>query len=225
MLNLITERKFFVQKKGCLVSISIALSIGLFFGCTPMLREKPPSLTGTFSGTLRDGTPIRMTLLQDQNTVTGHGVVGARSFSLSGLTSWQGPMVLGFEDGATEAAHVTLSPDGAGATVKGLGQTFALEQGGSPVRATPGLFAGRYSKSGPSPLWLVLTQSGNLLAGTGYIDGKPVAVVGRVTELRQASGSLLFSDESQCRAKVTLSDDSRALAIHGLGLPIQMTRE
>jgi hypothetical protein len=203
----------------------LLLSISLIPGCATLPRQEPPSLSGTFSGTAGDSRPVRVTLSQDADVVTGRGLVGARAFSLSGLTSWQGPIVLAFEDGPIEAAQITLSPDGTRATIRGWGPPFTLERGGPAVSAPSGVFAGRYSTERPSPLWLVLTQSGDLLAGTGFVDGKPLAVVGRVTGIRQAAGTLLFSDESQNRVRVILSDDGQSVTIQGLGSPIEMRRE
>src|SRR3990170_1823760 len=201
------------------VEILAMLAIGIIFGCTPMIRQEPPKLSGTFSGSAPDGRPIKVTLIQDENTVTGRGLIGEKVFSLSAITSYHGPMVLSFGDGTVAPAYITLSPDGASATMKGMGLSIALNRGGEPLRAPSGPFAGRYANPGPPLLWLNLTQGGDLLAGTGFIDGKPVAVVGKVTAPNHATGTILFSDESQNRVKVVLSGDGRTLTIEGLGGP------
>ena len=207
------------------MEILVILAIALIFGCTPMIRQEPPKLSGTFSGSTSDGHSVKITIIQDENTVTGRGKIGDRVFSLSGLTSWHGPIVLNYEDGNIRPAYLMLSPDGEAVTLNGLGPSITLSHGGEPQRAPSGPFAGRYSNPGPPQLWLNLTQGGDLLAGTGFIDGKPVAVVGKVTAPNRVTGTILFSDESHNRVKVVLSGDGRTLTIEGLGVPIEMRRE
>jgi hypothetical protein len=214
------KRETFLQSR-----IVILITIVLIIGCTPMIRQEPPKLSGTFSGNTPDGRPIKVTLIQEENTVTGRGLIGEKIFSLSAITSYHGPMVLSFEDGTVVPAYITLSPDGTLATIRGLGIPLTVNRGGEPLRDLSGPFAGHYSTTGPPPLWLTLTQGGDLLAGTGFIDGKPVAVVGKVTGPNRAAGTILFSDESQNRVKVNLSGDGRILTIEGLGGIIEMRRE
>jgi hypothetical protein len=74
-------------------------------------------------------------------------------------------------------------------------------------------------------LQLDLNQSADLLAGTGFVSGKPVAVVGRVTGVNQARGLLLFSDGSQNGVKVSLSSDEQTLSLRGVGGVIEMGRK
>ncbi len=212
-------------KTHLLSTVLLSLLLIFFFGCTKMVREEPPTLSGTFRGDTGAGSPVTITFIQDENTITGRGKIGDRVFSLSGITSWHGPIVLNYEDGDIRPAYITLSPDGGIVTISGLGPSITLNHGGEPQRAPSGPFAGRYANTGPPQLWLNLTQGGNLLAGTGYVDGRPVAVVGKVTDVRKATGTILFSDESQTRVKVVLSGDGRTLTIEGLGAPIQMRLE
>ena len=190
-----------------------------------MLRQKPPTLSGTFKGNAQDGRPVTVTFQQDEDTITGRGKIEDRAFSLSGLISWHGPIVLNYEDGSIKPAYVMLSADGGTVTLNSLGQSIILNQGGESQRAPSGPFAGRYNAIGPPYIWLNLTQGGNLLAGSGFVDGKPVAVVGKVIGVNSAVGTILFSDESQSRARATLSDNGRVLTVEGLGAPIQMRRE
>ena len=227
MSTFITGQKIFSRRKRCLINISIALTFSsiLIFGCTPMLRQKPPSLTGTFSGSTQDGRSIRVTLLQEQNTVTGWGAIGEHPFSLSSLVSWHGPLILTFEDGTIYSAYISLSPDGAVTNISGTKISVTLQREGEPSQAPPGPFAGHFATSGPPPLWLILDQRGDLLAGTGFVNGKPVAVVGKVTAPNTATGTILFADESQNRVKATLSSDRRILTIEGLGSPLEMKRK
>jgi hypothetical protein len=199
--------------------------LGLTVGCTPMLRKKPPTLSGTFSGSTPDGRPIRVSLHQDENAMTGRGLIGDRGFILSGLASLHGPMILTFEDGSTGPAYLMLSANGDEATIQGLGTPTTVKRGGEPLRAASGPFAGRYGASGPPSLLLTLTQGGDLLAGTGFVEGQPVAVVGKVNEPNRAAGTLLFSDGSQNRVKVVRSSDGQTLTIQGLGGPIEMWRK
>ncbi len=222
------QKKISIQRKIKIplrVEIAVMLAIGIIFGCTPMIRQETPKLSGTFSGSTSDGHSVKITIIQDENTVTGRGLIGEKIFSLSAITSYHGPMVLSFGDGTVAPAYITLSPDGDSATMQGMGISIALNRGGEPLRATSGPFAGRYSNPGPPQLWLNLTQGGDLLAGTGFVEGKPVAVVGKVTAPNRAAGTILFSDESQNRVKVVLSGDGKVLTIEGLGGPIEMRRE
>jgi hypothetical protein len=78
---------------------------------------------------------------------------------------------------------------------------------------------------GPLPLRLTLAQEGDLMAGTGFVRDKPVAVTARVSGPNEARGSLLFSDSSQNAVTVTLSDDRRTLKVSGLGGVIEMERQ
>jgi len=201
------------------------LTLLIFLGCTPLIKQEPPALAGTFTGSTPDGRPIAVTLTQDENTVTGQGQMGDRVFGLSALVSFCGPAILMFRDGSVSTGNLTLSPDGATATVHGIGEPFTLQRGGETVGTPSGSFAGRYSTTGPPPLWLSLTQGGDMLAGIGFMNGKPVAVVGRTTGPMTATGSILFSDESQARVTVTLTEDAKILTVNGLGGPVTMMRQ
>jgi hypothetical protein len=152
-------------------------------------------------------------------------LIGDRVFIISGLASYHGPMILAFEDGSATPAYIMLSADGKEARIQGLGTPLTIKRGGEPLRAPSGPFAGTYKASGPPPLSLTLIQGGDLLAGTGFVEGNPVAVVGRVTGANSASGTILFSDESRNGVQVVLSGDKGILTIHGLGGPIEMKRE
>ncbi len=203
----------------------ILLLIILMAGCaTSVPVNKPSTLSGTFRSSASEGLPVHLTLQQDKNTVTGQGLIGGRAFILSGLTSWHGPLVITYGDGTVASSYVTLSPDGQTIKIQGLGLPFPLIRGGEPVDKPSGPFEGRYSYPGPPRIDLSLTQGGELIAGTGFVEGKAVAVVGKATGLHMTSGTLLFSDESQSGVKGTLSGDGRILTIHGLGNPIEMRR-
>lgn len=194
-------------------------------GCTPVIRPETPNLSGTFRGNTHDRQPATFTLIQKDNTLTGNGSIGGRLCSLSGITSHHGPVIMTFEDGKTVPATVTLSPDTDTAAIQGLDKPLLVSRGGEPVRAASGPFAGNFKAPGPPQIALTLNQGGKLLAGTGFIDGKPVAVVGKVTGANQAAGAVLFSDESRNAVKATLSGDGRVLTIRGLGGPIELRRE
>lgn len=213
--------KYFYPGKKFLIAL---LSI-LMAGCAASgTMNKPFTLSGTFRGSASEGLPVDLTLHQEKNTVTGQGLIGGRPFILSGLTSWHGPLLTTYGDGTVASAYVTLSPDGQNVKIRGLGLPFSLARGGEPVDRPSGPFEGRYSYPGPPRIDLSLTQHGELVAGTGFVEGKAVAVVGKATGLHMTSGTLLFSDESQNGVKGTLSADGHILTIHGLGGPIEMRR-
>jgi hypothetical protein len=207
------------------VELAWILSLTISLGCTPILRREAPTLSGTFRGNTSDGRSVKVTLIQDENTVTGRGLIGEKVFSLSAIISYHGPMILTFDDGTFTPAYLMLSSDGDVVTIQGIGPSMALDRGGDPIRTHSGPFAGRYSSGGPPALYLNLTQGGELLAGTGFVEGKAIAVVGKTSGPNHASGTLLFSDESQQRIKVRMSDDSKILTIDGLGAPIEITRQ
>jgi hypothetical protein len=202
----------------------LALCVLFFFGCAPLLREAPPTLSGTFNGTAADGRDVQLTLDQDENTVTGIGSLGGCPFSFSAITSFHGPVVINWADGRTSPGHATLSPNGATVTISGVGPPVTLDRGGEPLADSSGPFAGRFSASRPRLVWIDLSQWGDLLAGTGFDQGKPVAVVGKVIEPLHAKGTLLFGDESLIRVGATLSEDEGTLTVEGLGAPIHMKR-
>lgn len=210
--------------RSCSVLAVMACLVALT-ACTAAVRHEAPNLSGTFVGNTPDRQPVTLTLIQKDITVTGNCLIGGRLCSISGITSHHGLMVITFEDGKTIPATVTLSPDTDTVTIQAMGKTLLVNRGGEPVRAASGPFAGNYKAQGPPALTLTLTQGGKLLAGTGFIDGRPVAVVGKVTGANQAAGSVLFSDESRNAVKASLSGDGRILTIRGLGDPIEMKRE
>jgi hypothetical protein len=212
-----------VRSCGGRTFVAMLLLVGAI-GCTPMIRQPNPQLSGTFTGT-GDGHSVTLTVQQAGSTVTGNGVWGDRPFGLSALTAPQGPMVLSFASGGPNPGRITLSPDGQTITIRGLGAPLQLARGGTPVIAPDGPFSGRFVLDGPIPVRLDLNQGGDLVAGTGYFSGKAVAVVGRLIEANRARGTVLYSDESRNRVTVTLSADQGILVIEGLGAPIRMTRE
>ncbi len=219
----------FKRKKGYFSSGKIILIVLLTLfaaGCAASIpMNKLVTLSGTFTGSTSEGHPVSLTLHQEKDAVTGQGSVGEESFVLSGLTSLHGPMVITYENGGVAPAYIMLSPDGQDIKMQGLGGPLHLIRGGEPLSHPSGPFEGRYAYSGSPRIYLSLTQGGELVAGTGFVEGKAVAVVGRVTESHKASGTLLFSDESRARVKVVISEDGQTLHISGLGSLLQMKRQ
>ena len=183
-----------------------------------------PSLNGTFSGTAADGRRVSVTLEQSGQAVAGRGVDGDRSFAVSALVGWQGPVLLTFQDSAIATGSLSLRTDGSGISIRGLRQPVNLERGGEPATASGGAFAGRFSGTGPPEVAVALTQSGELIAGTGVLDGRAVAVVGRATGPDAAEGRLLFDDESHMQVRASLADDGRVLRLEGIGGNLALAR-
>jgi hypothetical protein len=212
------------------VSRCMGLSIALLLviavtGCDRTERLPPPQLSGTFTGATADGRALTISLAQDQNTVIGAGRLADQLFSLSAITAPQGPAVIIAAGGAQSSGSIALAPAGDSVTLYGLGEPVELARGGTPLPVTAGAFAGRYKARHPQRIWLQLEQSGELLAGTGFLWGRPVAVAGWVTGPREARGSLLLSDQSRNGVRVTLSADLSTLSVSGLGGTIQMQRQ
>lgn len=197
----------------------------LFTGCSCMLWQRAPKLNGTFSGTDIAGQPVTITFQQRKNTVIGSGQWGSAAFSLSALTAPQGPMAMTFDNGNLKTGQVTLSPTGKSVTVKQADHLLTLQRGGTPIPSTTGHFSGLFVMRDDSSVSLRLQQTGVLMAGTGFIEGKPVAVTGKMTGAGQAKGTVLFSDESRNKVTAKLSEDLQTLTITGLGGPILMERQ
>ena len=199
----------------------------LFFGCAPPPATKPDSSTqsNTFKGVTPTGHPAAITFQHNDGTFTGTGVIGGKTVVFSGLTSLHGPAVVSYDDGTVVPAYITYSVNGEEITIRGLDSPLTIRKGGDQQIAASGPFAGSYRAAGPPQILLTLTQSGSLLAGTGFIDGKPVAVTGKTKESNYATGTMLFSDESRIGVKATLSEGGSVLSIQGLGAPIELKRK
>jgi hypothetical protein len=165
-----------------------------------------------------------MTLEQTGQAVAGRGVEGDRSFAVSALVAWQGPLLLTFQDGSVVTGSITLRTDGAGVSIRGLREPVNLERGGELAAAAGGAFAGVFSGAGPPEVTVSLTQSGELIAGTGVLDGRAVAVVGRVVRPNAVEGRLLFNDESHMQVRAALADDGRELKLEGIGGNLVLAR-
>lgn len=206
--------------------VTRAAVLAFFFiltGCD-RFESAPPSLNGTFSGTAADGRRTVMTLEQTGQAVAGRGVEGDRSFAVSALVAWQGPLLLTFQDGSVVTGSIALRTDGAGVSIRGLREPVSLERGGEPAAAAGGAFAGVFSGAGPPEVTVSLTQSGELIAGTGVLDGRAVAVVGRVVRPNAVEVRLLFSDESHMQVRAALADDGRELRLEGIGGNLVLAR-
>jgi hypothetical protein len=203
-----------------------ALVLAVFFILTACDRfeSAPPSLNGNFSGTAADGRRIVVTLEQTGQAVAGRGVEGDRSFAVSAVVAWQGPALLTFQDGSVAAGSISLRTDGSGVSIRGLREPLNLERGGEPAAAAGGAFAGRFFGAGPPEATVSLTQSGELIAGTGVLDGRAVAVVGRVIGPNAAEGRLLFNDESHMQVRAALADEGRELRLEGIGGNLVLAR-
>jgi hypothetical protein len=166
-----------------------------------------------------------VTFTQEGNAIVGGGVIGGRRFAAAGLVNWSGNLVFTFEDGAIASSRVTLSPNGTSGSILDLGTRLTLERGGEPTPSVSGSFTGRFRSSGSPALSITLTQGGNLLSGIGYVEEKPVAVVGRVAGPGSVVGTITYSDDSRSNVRATLSAGGRTLTVAGLGAPIELTRE
>lgn len=203
-----------------------ALAAGLLllaFACTR--KPSPATFSGTFRGTNVGGGATAITISQEGNAVVGRGVIGGRRFAASGFANWSGSLVLTFEDGEIASSRVTLSPDGTSTSILDLGTRLTLERGGEPIPPTSGSFSGRFRSAGPPSVSITLTQEGDLLSGIGYVEEKPLAVVGRVAGPGSVVGTIVYSDESRSSVRATLSSNGRTLTVEGLGAPIELTRE
>lgn len=189
-------------------------------GCASMPRQPAASLTGSFAGETATGAPIMLDLVQRDGGAFGRGELDGRPFALSALTRLDAPAVLVFEDGTRREAELGLSADGLHLVVRGL--EADLSRRGPTTPATRGAFAGRYVADGEALLELDLTQHDHLIAGTGWFEGRAVAVAGRVEADGEASASVLFADDSASAMRVRLERDG--LVVVGLGGEWRMKR-
>lgn len=221
-------RQIIIRIKTWAILIMAVTTSALMFGCSQDIEHKAPTLSGTFSSTLPDGKQMTLTLQQKKNIVSGHGKVDAKSFSVSGVTSIHGPLVVAFDNGHVENSTVVLSSRGRTVQLDWLGKKVALQRGGEPVEPSSGDFTGDYATNRPYPIEISITQKDKVLAGTGYITDKAVAVVGMVeSETMCARGSILYSDGSSARTRACLSSDKESLLLNEgdvSGAAITLTR-
>jgi hypothetical protein len=211
----------FRHAAGWLVALCL---LPVAFGCSPVAHRQLPPMSGSFHGVMADGAPLRLTVEQDGDRVTGFGRHGDRSFAFSGLPSRQVNGSCIFDDRSVMPAAVVMSPDGQVLAVRMQGGETIMERGGEPVVNVPGPFNGRYASGGRSAASVRLLQDGVLLAGTGFVSGRPVAVSGRVVGEGEARGDIQFADESRQSVRVSLSGDRQQLTVTGIGAPIVMKR-
>lgn len=200
------------------------LTICFNFSCATLDKAPPPRMTGTFEGITYDGDSVKVSFKQDANTVIGSGSVGDKEFALSGLASWHSSAVVVFEEGTRTNIDLILSQNGEEITIRGFERPLKLARSNDLPHTTSGSFQGIYIAPGPTNMWVNLSQTHELIAGTGYINGSPVSVAGKTTDELSANGSILFSDDSRMGVKITLSEDGRKLIVKGLGEPIEMQR-
>lgn len=202
----------------CLI-FSIAIA-----SCTGQSRRPPPELNGIFNGTDTDGKTITLSLNQKQNVVRGVGTWGEQSISISALTAPRGPMVLSTDTGRLDNGYIQMSADGRTVTVNCQRAELILERSNQSVSRRTGPFQGHFERTVPTHLWLDLEQNHELLAGTGYINGQPVAVVGKIVGHNKVKGTLLYSDASRIRVASSLSEDGNTLIVTGIGGTIELKR-
>lgn len=201
------------------------LAMGALMGCAaPVQRREMPVLSGNFEGVTRDGRPIRISLHQDRDTLSGIGHAADRAFILSGLAAFYGPIVVKWVDGRVDQGQVFLMVNGEAVTIHGIGETVTLSRGGPGLNISGGAFAGGFAAPSRG-IWMELHQDGDMLTGSGFDRGRPVALVGRLTTPLKAEGTLMFGDESRMGVRAELSGDHQKLTINGLGAPIEMTRK
>ena len=171
-----------------------------------------------------DGKPLVITFNQNAHLVTGHGSLDGNPVSLSALVGLNGPALIVFNEGNMASAWMTLSPDGESATVQLRGNKISLKRGSISGYHASGDFSGSFQATGFPSFKLTLSQIDNLIAGTGLINGRAVAIAGKKTDHKYADCSLLFSDESCTKIAVILSEDSRSIQVKGLGNNVNLRR-
>ncbi len=209
-----------------LKSITLAASFFTLVSCARFGHQAPPSFNGTFEGITGDGNHLNISFQQKENRITGYGKLGSRSFSLSAIGAWHGPMSLVFEDGTRFNGQLALSTDGRQSAVTIPGQEVIVKREAAAFPPeTSGPFAGKYFTDTPVPIELFLSQREQLLSGSGFVEGKPIAVVGKQTAPLKAGGIALFPDESRIAIKISLSEDGKNMVVNGIGGPFEMRRQ
>jgi hypothetical protein len=129
-----------------------------------------------------------------------------------------------FESGASYQGYLQLYPRGDRLQITGFDADLVAKRGHPLPDNAAGSFLGHYKSDASHDLQLALQQWGDLLAGTGFYSGKPVAVAGKVVSPNHADGHILFSDGSKANVKAVLSADQQVLSISGLGKPFDLHR-
>lgn len=191
-----------------------ALVLALFAtSCAALPKRQTPTLSGSFAGRTAGGEAIVLDLVQRDGGAYGRGQLDGQPFTVSSVTRVNATAVVVFEDGSRRQAEIELSADGRYLMIRGLSAT--LSRRGRATAPAGGAFAGQYVARGAALLELELTQHGALIAGTGWFEGRALAVAGRVETTSEASATVLFGDNST--STVRLRRESGGLVVIGLG--------
>jgi len=198
----------------------------LVAGCTPVSSSKLPDIGGEYTGATAAGQPVAMRFEQDGRAISAQGSIGDRPVSGSAILGWRGQFLVQQEAGTLRFGDLSVSPDQKSVILGGIGETLVLERttGAAVAPATSGPFQGRYRSSEPE-VWILLTQTGEQLAGHGSVGEQPVALVATVSEERKAHGTLLFADQSRADLTAELSADGTQLDVDGLGATVHLKRD
>lgn len=199
----------------------------LIAGCALTPASNPPSPQGTFTGVTGNGSPIVLTVADDNGGFIGRGTIDGRPFVISGAPLWRGVGTLMRADGSFTTVAADLSADRDTLTLSIPEQPMLeLERGGDAVPQAPGRFTGRYQSADPDSFIFsaALMQTDQLVVGVVQGYGDPVAVTARVSDENAFRGVVTFADGSGVGITAELSEDGDSLTIEGLGRPLQFQR-
>lgn len=198
-------------------------------GCALTPVADPPTAQGTFTGVTENGSPVTLSVTDDNGGFIGRGTIDDHPFVVSGAPLWRGVGTLMRADGSISTVVADLTADRDTLTLDRPGQpALVLERDGDTVPQAPGRFSGQYRSSSSDADSLIfsatLVQADRLIVGVVQGYGDPVAVTARVSDENAFRGVVTFADGSGVGVTAELSEDGDSLTIEGLGRPLQFHR-
>ena len=204
---------------------SVLLALLCFTGCdaSPSTSSDPPA--GTFAGESASGEPVRLSLDERSGTLQAHGEIAGRRLMLAGPVSWIATGAMVSEGG--RMVPVRLQQTGPTVTLTTPSEVIVLDRGAAagaePAPPSDGPWSGVYEASEEEGVIaeLRVTQSGDLLSGSGDILGDPVALAGHLADPDRARGRILYRDGSQI-AFSAMRNGAGVISFSGLGVPLDL---
>jgi hypothetical protein len=203
--------------------IACAGSLLLIAGCSSVVEMDPVASTARFTGHTDKGESVHVTLTLRDDSAVGRGELNGKPFVLSAVRCWQGKGTLGFVDGTTSPVTIELAQDQNGLLLTSQNGEGQLTRSGDAEAEWGKELSGEFASDSEIPLRVNLLQMNDMIVGTGYHAGQPVAVNGTRKD-KQVIATLAFADESLRRVSADVANDGNTLVVSGLGASIELRR-